>query len=152
MQEIFFCRVLDIRVTQIVEPHAPKSPVSSVPMTNTYRFFGNVTRILTPDNLKTGAIKNTKDETVVNKSCQEMAEYYGTAIIPARPPKPRDKAFEEGSVGVVSTWLLATLRNQQFPSLKELKLAIQEKLTAFRVYLKTQTSYINCTKSKNAVE
>ena len=81
-----------------------------------------------------------------------MAEYYGTAIIPARPPKPRDKAFEEGSVGVVSTWLLATLRNQQFPSLKELKLAIQEKLTAFRVYLKTQTSYKNCTKSKNAVE
>ena len=100
-------------------------------MTNTYRFFGDVTRILTPDNLKTGVIKNTKDETVVNKSCQEMAEHYGTAIIPARPPKPRDKAFEEGSVGVVSTWLLATLRNQQFLSLKELKLAIQEKLTAF---------------------
>ena len=50
---------------------------------NAYRFFGGVTRILTPDNLKTGVIKNTKDETVVNKSYQEMAEHYGTAIIPA---------------------------------------------------------------------
>ena len=33
---------------------------------NAYRFYGGVTRILTPDNLKTGVIKNTKDETVIN--------------------------------------------------------------------------------------
>ena len=98
---------------------------------NAYRFFGGVTRILTPDNLKTGVTKNTKDETVVNKSYQEMAEHYGTAIIPARPRKPKDKAFVEGSVGVVSTWILAALRNQQFLSLKELNMAIQEKLTLF---------------------
>ena len=98
---------------------------------NAYRFFGGVTRILTPDNLKTGIIKNTKDETVVNKSYQEMAEHYGTAIVPARPRKPKDKAFVEGSVGVVSTWILAALRNQQLLSLKELNAAIQEKLTVF---------------------
>ena len=71
-------------------------------------------------------LKNT-----LNKSYQEMAEHYGTAIIPARPRKPKDKAFVEGSVGVVSTWILAALRNQRFLSLKELNLAIQEKLAAF---------------------
>ena len=60
-----------------------------------------------------------------------MAEHYGTAIIPARPRKPKDKAFVEGSVGVVSTWILAALRKQQFLSLKELNIAIQEKLAAF---------------------
>ena len=98
---------------------------------NAYRFFGGVTRILTPDNLKTGVVKNTKDETVVKKTYQEMAEHYGTAIIPARPRKPKDKAFVEGSVGVVSTWILAAVRNQQFLSLKELNLAIREKLTVF---------------------
>ena len=58
---------------------------------NAYRFFGGVPRILTPDNLKTGVIKNTPSETVVNKSYQEMAEHYGTAIIPARPRKPKIK-------------------------------------------------------------
>ena len=98
---------------------------------NAYRFFGGATRILTPDNLKTGVIKNTKAETVINKAYQEMAEHYGTAIVPARPRKPKDKAFVEGSVGVVSTWILAALRNQQFLSLKELNTAIQEKLAAF---------------------
>ncbi len=55
-----------------------------------YSFFGGVTRILVPDNLKTGVIKNTRAELVLNRSYHEMAEHYGTAIIPARPVKPKD--------------------------------------------------------------
>ena len=96
-----------------------------------YNYFGGVTRILTPDNLKTGVIKNTRTETVLNKAYQEMAEHYGTAIIPTRPRTPKDKAFVEGSVGVVSTWILAALRNRQFLSLDELNRAIWEKLADF---------------------
>ena len=42
-------------------------------------------------------------ETVLNKSYQEIAEHYGTDIFLARPRSPKDKAFVEGSVGVVST-------------------------------------------------
>ena len=60
-----------------------------------------------------------------------MAEHYGTAIIPTRPRTPKDKAFVEGSVGVVSTWILAALRNRQFLSLDELNRAIWEKLADF---------------------
>ena len=96
-----------------------------------FAFLGGVTRVVTPDNLKTGVLKNTKTETVLNKTYQEMAEHYGTAIIPARPRKPKDKAFVEGAVGVASTWILAALRNQQFLSLAELNGAIQEKLHTF---------------------
>ena len=98
---------------------------------NAYRFFGGVTRILTPDNLKTGVIKNTKSETVINRTYREMAEHYGTAIIPARPRTPKDKAFVEGAVGVVSTWIIAALRNRQFFSLQELNEAVWEKLYEF---------------------
>ena len=98
---------------------------------NAYRFYGGVTRILTPDNLKTGVIKNTKSETVINKSYQEMAEHYGTAVIPCRPKMPKDKAFVEGSVGVVSTWIIAALRNQRFFSLRELNEAVWKKLYEF---------------------
>ena len=98
---------------------------------NAYRFYGGVTRILTPDNLKTGIIKNTKDETIINRAYREMAEHYGTAIIPARPRKPKDKAFVEGAVGVVSTWIIAALRNWRFFSLQELNEVVAEKLYAF---------------------
>ena len=96
-----------------------------------YNYFGGVTRILTPDNLKTDVIKNTRTETVLNKSYQEMADHYGTAIISTRPRTPKDKAFVEGSVGVVLTWILAALRNRQFLSLRDLSQAIREKLKDF---------------------
>ena len=98
---------------------------------NAYSFFGGVTRILVPDNLKTGVVKNTRTETVLNRSYQEMAEHYGTAVIPARVRAPRDKATVEGTVGIVSTWILAAIRGQRFFTLRELNETIREKLHVF---------------------
>jgi len=98
---------------------------------NAYNHFGGATRILVPDNLKTGVDKVTKAETTINKTYQEMAQYYGTAVIPARVRKPKDKATVEGSVGIISTWILAAIRNRQFLSLNELNEAIKEKLHNF---------------------
>jgi hypothetical protein len=57
-----------------------------------------------------------------------MAEHYNTAVIPARVRRPKDKPNAEGSVNVVSTWILAALRNQQFFSRPELNQAIHKKL------------------------
>jgi transposase len=96
-----------------------------------YQFFSGVTRILVPDNLKTGVIQNTRNELVLNRVYQEMAEHYGTAIIPARPYSPKDKPSAEGAVGVISTWIIAALRNRKFFSLNELNIAIGEKLEEF---------------------
>lgn len=98
---------------------------------NAYSFFGGVTRILTPDNLKTGVIKNTRSELVLNRSYQEMAEHYGTAIIPARVRSPKDKATVEGTVGNISSFILASIRNQTFFTLRELNEVIHEKLHVF---------------------
>lgn len=81
---------------------------------NAYNFFGGVTRILVPDNLKTGVVKNTRTGIVLNKAYQEMAEHYGTAIIPARVRAPKDKATVEGTVGILSTWILAAIRDHGF--------------------------------------
>jgi transposase len=90
-----------------------------------------VTRILVPDNLKTGVTKRTKSEVVLNRTYQEMAEHYGTAVIPARVRPPKDKATVEGVVGNVSTAILAAVRNQRFFALRELNEAIRERLHAF---------------------
>jgi transposase len=96
-----------------------------------YSFFGGITRILVPDNLKAGVIKNTRTELVLNRSYHEMAEHYGTAIIPARPVSPKDKPNAEGTVGVIETWILAALRNRRFFSFEELNIAIRQKLQEF---------------------
>ena len=96
-----------------------------------YSFFGGVTRILVPDNLKTGVIKNTRTELILNRSYHEMAEHYGTAIILARPVKPKDKPNAEGTVKVLETWILAALRNWKFFTFQELNKAIHKKLEEF---------------------
>ena len=97
-----------------------------------YEYFGGVARILIPDNCKTAVVHNGgfKDQQV-NETYQEMAEYYGTAIIPARVRAPKDKPNAEGTVGNISTWITAALRNEQFFSLAELNLAIRDKLELF---------------------
>ena len=96
-----------------------------------YRYFNGVTRILRPDNLKTGITKNVREETVINKTYQEMAEHYGTAVLPARVNRGQDKATVEGAVRIATTWIIAALRNEYFSTLGELNLAIKEKLEVF---------------------
>lgn len=93
-----------------------------------YEYIGGVTRLLIPDNLKTGITKNTRYETVLNRRYQELAEYYDTAIVPARVEHPKDKSLAEGSVTFASTWILAALRNEHFFTLTEAKEAVRAKL------------------------
>jgi transposase len=93
-----------------------------------YSYFGGVTRLLVPDNLKTGVVANTKYETLLNRSYQEMAEHYDTAIVPTRVRHPKDKSLAEGTVSFASTWIIAALRNQKFFSIEEVKSAVAERL------------------------
>lgn len=93
-----------------------------------FNYFGGVARLLIPDNCKTATVSNTRYETVLNRSYQELAEYYGTAIVPARVRKPQDKSAAEASVRLVETWIIAALRDMKFFSLRELNEAVAEKL------------------------
>jgi transposase len=96
-----------------------------------FEFFGGTTRLIIPDNLKTGVETSHWYSPTINKTYHEMAEHYGCAVIPARVRKPKDKPSVEGAVGNISTWIIAALRNQRFFSLAELNEAIMEKLQAF---------------------
>ena len=97
-----------------------------------YEYFGGVAKILVPDNCKTAVIHNGgwKDQRI-NTVYHEMAEHYGTAIIPARVRTPKDKPNAEGTVGNISTWITAALRKEQFFTIAELNAAIRVKLEEF---------------------
>ena len=51
---------------------------------NAFKYFGGVTRIIQCDNLKTGVTVHRKSEVILNKTYNDMAEHYGTAILPCR--------------------------------------------------------------------
>ena len=96
--------------------------------TRAFAAFGAVPALVVSDNLKSGVIRACFYEPEVNRSYAEMAAHYGTAILPARPYKPRDKAKVEAAVLLVQRWIIARLRNRRFFSLEELNVAIREEV------------------------
>ena len=93
-----------------------------------FAFFGGVPEIVVPDNLKAGVKHPCRYEPDLNPTYQDLAQHYGTAVIPARVRKPKDKAKAEVGVQVVERWILARLRNRTFFSLADLNQAIRELL------------------------
>ncbi len=93
-----------------------------------FAFFGGVPAQVVPDNLKSGVSRACLYDPEINRTYADMASHYDTAIVPARPRKPRDKAKVEVAVQVVERWILARLRNRRFFSLAELNQAIHELL------------------------
>ena len=65
----------------------------------------------------------------LHRTYQEMAEYYGTVIVPARVRKPRDKAKVETGVQIAERQILAALRDQRFFGVGELNQSIVPLLT-----------------------
>ena len=96
--------------------------------TRAFAFFGGVSAMIVSDNLKSGITKACFYEPKVNRTYSDMAGHYGTAVVPARPYKPRDKAKVETGVQVAERWIMARLRNRRFFSLVELNAAIRDLL------------------------
>lgn len=99
---------------------------------NMFEYFGGTTPLLIPDNLKTGVIKHPKnDDVILNKSYQEMGDYYDVAIVPTLVRSPKGKPSVEGTVGKVTSAIIARLRKEEFHSIKEANIKIRECLDAF---------------------
>jgi len=94
----------------------------------TFEYFGGVTEIVVPDNLKSGVTKPCRYDPDINPSYADLARHYGIAVIPARVRKPKDKSRAEGGVLLVERWIMAALRNRTFFSLSEANAAIKELL------------------------
>jgi transposase len=90
-----------------------------------FEFFGGVTRLVIPDNPKTGVTRACRYDPDLNPTYHEMAMHYGVGVVPARPRKPRDKAKVESGVLVVERWIIAALRNRRFFGIEELNEAIR---------------------------
>lgn len=93
-----------------------------------FEFIEGVSEIVVPDCLKSGVTKPCNYEPEINRTYQEMAEYYDLAVIPARPKKPKDKPKVEQGVLFVTRWILARLRKQIFLSLAALNRVIRKLL------------------------
>jgi transposase len=58
-----------------------------------FNFFGGVSRLIVPDNLKSGVNHASFYDSEINRSYGMMASHYGVGVLPARPRRPKDKAI-----------------------------------------------------------
>jgi len=93
-----------------------------------FSYFQGVPALCVPDNLKSCSSKACRYEPEINSTYADMIQHYNTAVLPARPRKPRDKASAEVGVQIVGRWILAKLRHQKFFTLFELNQAITKLL------------------------
>lgn len=91
-----------------------------------FEYFGGVPKITVPDQLKSAVRVACRYEPTIARTYAELGRHYGTAIVPARPGKPRDKAKVEVAVQIAQRWILARLRNETFFSLETLNARIAE--------------------------
>ena len=94
-------------------------------------FLGGVPALIIPDNVKAGVTSPCFYDPDLNRTYQKLAEHYGTAVLPARVRRPRDKAKAETGVQGVERWILARLRHRRFFSLAELNEALRELLVEY---------------------
>jgi transposase len=93
-------------------------------------FFGGVPAAIVCDQLKSGVVVPCRYEPGVQRTYEEFAQHVGSAILPARPGRARDKAKVEVAVQVAERWILARLRHETFFSLAALNARIAELLVA----------------------
>ena len=95
-----------------------------------FEFFGGVPQIIVPDNPTTATHRRTKGEAArfLTDRYRQLADHYGTAVVPARVRKPRDKAAVESAVNVVNKRVIGYLAEETWTSLSELNEAIGQRV------------------------
>ena len=91
-----------------------------------FEYFGGVTRTVVPDRLKAAIVDQDPYDPTVQRAFADFARHYGTAVVPARSYKPRDKAKVEGAELIAQRWILARMRHETFFSLAALNKRIAE--------------------------
>lgn len=98
---------------------------------NSFHYYKGVPALVVPDNLKSAVITPDNYEAELNRNMKYLSEHYGTAVLPARPGKPKDKAHVENAVKLVYRYVYAEMRNQKFYTLEDLNREIIRLINLF---------------------
>lgn len=91
-----------------------------------FAFYGGVAHVTVPDCLKQGVQKCHLYDPDLNPAYAALAVHYGTAVVPARPAHPKDKAIVEGLVKILMRYLRFSHRRTRFTSLAQINQALTQ--------------------------
>lgn len=95
---------------------------------NALHFFEGVPLGIVPDNLKSAVFKASKYEPIINENFKAFADYYGTAVLPTRARRPKDKAHVENMVKISYQNIYANISEHNILPLHDLNVEIKKHL------------------------
>ena len=103
-----------------------------------FAFFGGTPQMVVPDNPTTATHRQKQGEAAraVNARYQQLADHYGTAIVPARVRKPRDKAAVESAVEVVNKRVIGYLAEEVWTTVEALNAAIADRVAEINTQIR----------------
>lgn len=126
--EVYVCVLGNSHYTYVEASESQKKEDFIRCTENALWFYGGVPKALVPDNLRAAVTKSSRYEPKVNETFADFAEHYGTAVLPTRAYKPRDKAIVENAVRIIYTRVFAKLRKETFHSISAINTRIIELL------------------------
>lgn len=107
-----------------------------------FESYGGVPAVVVPDCLKNGVVKAHRYDPDLNQDYVELVAHYGTAVVPARARRPRDKALVENAVGILMRYFRFIYRRRTFTSLAEVNDALREAVSRLngKIHTRFQTS------------
>jgi transposase len=128
------CTKIQVEVFVAILGHSQKTYICACPsqkiedfltaLKNALNYYGGVTLVIIPDNLKSGVNKANKYEAVINESFSHFCEHYECIPYPTRPNSPRDKSLVEGAVSLSYQYIFRQIKQTEYYSLNELNEAI----------------------------
>ena len=91
-----------------------------------FNFYGGVPHVTVPDCLKQGVLKCHLYDPDLNPGYAQLASQFSTAVVPARPEHPKDKAIVEGLVKILMRYIRFRHRGTRFTSLTQVNQALGE--------------------------
>jgi transposase len=91
-----------------------------------FEWFGGSSKNIILDNFKAAVIRSTRDNDMINRSFQELAEHYGCVISPCLPRTPEHKGGVEGDINYIKKnfrshfFAIQKEKNIQIPKISEL--------------------------------
>lgn len=95
-----------------------------------FEFYGGVPQLLIPDNALTASQRRERGDAArwVTGRYQQLADHYGTSVLPTNVRSPKEKAAVESGVNVVNKRVIGYLAEDVWTSLDDLNDAIGERV------------------------
>jgi transposase len=91
-----------------------------------FEHLGGSVNLVITDNLRSAVAKSDRYDPDITPAYYHMLAHYGTAAMPARVYRPKDKPDAEGGVLIIQRWILAVLRHEQIRGLSALNIRLAE--------------------------